>query len=129
MHTIINSIKSYSNNINIYVVNTIYRANQDAIGRQGAIEGYNPANGQYKYEEDVKVFNMMARTYEELNDESNVNIIPLALMHDSEYNYGEIEIPVNPRNLKTMIIPADSIHPVATGQYQIADVIFSYLCK
>ena len=128
MQTIVDSVREYSNTIKIFIVNTIYRSNQNGIGRQGAVEGYNPSNGVFKYKEDYKVMEMMKNLYEQFNGESNIYVVPLALQMDSEYNYGQQEMDVNPRNTYKTIYPVDSIHPRKTGQLQTADVFFSMLC-
>lgn len=128
MKTMINSIHAYDSNLPIFVVNTIYRSTQDAIGRQGAIEGYNPANGAFKRKEDQYVFDMMTKSTKELKDISNVYVVPLAVLHDSENNFNFVEIPVNPRVSRKITIPEDSIHPQREGCYQIADVFFSWIC-
>lgn len=124
----ISSIREYSASLPIYIVNTVYRANQDAIGQQGNVEGYNPANGAFKYRDDKRVLTFMQEAYEEFNNMTNVYCVPLAVLHDSEYNYGQKEENVNPRNTRKFIVPVDSIHPLSSGQYQMADVFYSWLC-
>lgn len=124
----INAIHAYNATLPIYIVDTVYRANQDAIGEQGAVEGYNPANGSFKYREDKYVMDFMKSAYDAFAEMSNVILVPLATLHDSEYNYGEKEEYVNPRSTKKFTLPEDSIHPRKAGQYQVADVFFSWIC-
>ncbi|UQZ76856.1 hypothetical protein C2I17_21195 [Niallia circulans] len=133
--TLISRIRADDPNIPIYIVNTIYRSNQDGIGNQTGIDGYSTYPGQYKYEEDKKVFNLMTGLYNKFKDSTNIYFIPLALTHDSEFNFGQQEVPVNPHSGVKTIIPKDSIHPQEDGEtlafpgyMQFADGIYSAIC-
>ena len=97
------------------------------------------STGKYKYEEDMKIFNLMVALNEKLSALSGVYTVPLALCHDSENNYGKQTISLNSRSQETVIIPADSVHPNKVGEdpetfgydivgyLQFADMIFSVL--
>lgn len=126
--TIINSIRSGNSDIPIFVINTLYRSGQNGIGNQTDSDGYAKKSGQYKYSEDMKVFNLMKYLNDSIKALSNVYIVPVALCHDSEHNYGAVETPVNPRSTITEPYPVESIHPQNSGYYQIADNVYSTLC-
>ncbi len=124
--TIVDYIRQDDADIHIYVVFIPYRANQNGIGSQTASDGFTALNsGVCKYEEDMKVFNLMVRLNTLLKDYQKLFFIPLSLCHDSENNYGSVAVPVNPRSSQTEIFPSESVHPQAEGYYQFADVIFS----
>lgn len=112
-------------NIPIFVVNTIYKGNQNGIGVQQSSDGYASNSGMWKYNEDRKVMNLMKTLDKLLDGYAGVHMINLALTHDSEYNFGAEETPVNPRAAQTEFMPKESVHPQEQGYYQMADVIFS----
>lgn len=113
-------------NIPIYLINTIYFGTQDGIGKQRASDGYS-ANfkGYWKYNQDLKVMDLMTRLDAEFKNDANVIMINLAVSHDSEYNFGAVETPVNPRASQTELMPTEGVHPQAQGYYQMADVLYS----
>lgn len=113
--------------IPILFVNPIYRGNQDGIGVQRGTDGYAYNIGEFKLQEDRKIFNLIVRTNELLKDYHNTFIVPLSLAHDSEYNFGAVETPVNPRAVQTELLPKEATHPQEQGYLQKADIIFSYL--
>jgi len=125
---LVDKIRMDDNNIPVYVINTLYKSNQNGIGGQTKTDGYSTYPGQYKYEEDMKVFNLMKYLNDILKGYVNVYTVPVALCHDSEYNYGKVEIPVNPRSSVTELYPVESVHPQKEGYYQIADIIYSVIC-
>lgn len=55
-------------------------------------------------------------------------MVNLALTHDSEYNFGAVETPVNPRATQKELMPIESVHPQTQGYYQMADVMYSAIC-
>jgi lysophospholipase L1-like esterase len=122
---IIDYIRQDDADIPIYVVNTLYRGNQDGIGMQGNNEGYTASIGAWKYNEDKKMFNLMVKLDELLSDYTSLYFVPVALTHDSENNFGTVETPVNPRATQTELLPEESIHPKAQGYNQMADIMFS----
>ena len=125
---IVDNIRKDNATIPIFVVNTIYRGNQNGIGVQVNNDGYASFAGAYKYEEDKKVFNLMARLQELLSGYTGVALVPVALAHDSEYNFGSVETPVNPRAKQVEYLPLESVHPQEQGFFQMADVIYSAIC-
>lgn len=125
---IVGRIREDDASIPIFVINTLYRSGQDGIGNQIDTEGYAKKAGQYKYEEDLKVFNLMEYVNEGLGAYINVYAVPVALCHDSEHNYGAKEAPVNPRSTIMEVYPIESVHPQNPGYYQIADIVYSTLC-
>jgi hypothetical protein len=125
---IIDYIRQDDASIPIYVVNTLFRASQDGIGKQGSIEGYTAIPGDYKYREDKEVMNLMTRLNDLLSAYSDLYFVSVASTFDSEYNYGAVSTPVNPRSTITELLPVEGTHPNpndATGYGQIADTMFS----
>ena len=123
---IVDYIRQDDANIPIYLINTIYFGTQDGIGKQRASDGYS-ANfkGYWKYNQDLKVMDLMTRLDAEFEDDANVIMINLAVSHDSEYNFGAVETPVNPRASQTELMPTEGVHPQAQGYFQMADVMYS----
>lgn len=126
---IIDYIRQDDPNIPIFVVNTLFRANQDGIGLQVNSDGFTASNkGKYKLEEDKKVINLAIRLYELLKDYDNLYFIPIATCHDSEFNFGSVETPVNPRASQTELLPVEATHPQKQGYLQFADIMYSTYC-
>lgn len=103
----------------IYLVFTLYRASQDGIGIQ------NGATGVWKLEEDRKVYNLMVGLFDTFKSYTKVFFTPVALAHDSEYNFGSTSTAVNPRAAQTESLPIEATHPQSQGYLQIADIQFS----
>lgn len=136
-----NDIKTLVDNIRldyptmpIFIVNAPYVANQNGIGaeqKSGASDGYaGSLKGQMKYQNDMQIFNLATKLKELLKDYTNLYFVPVAFCHDSEHNYGAIEVPVNPRSTQTEIIPYCAIHPYEStgGYWQFADIMYSTYC-
>lgn len=127
---IVDSIRQDDPNIPIYPINTLYRGDQDGIGNQVSSDGYAVNQGQWKLQEDRKIFNLMVRLDDLLSDYSNLHFIPVALTHDSEYNFkGKNPVPVNPRSTITEWEDFEATHPSQrdSGYLQFADTTFSTL--
>ena len=138
---LVRRVKSASPDTPVYVCNAIYRSNQDGIAHQLNSQGYSASIGKYKYAEDMKILNLMIALSEKLEAEAftDVYTVPLALCHDSEYNFGKQTIKLNSRSQIDVVIPADSIHPNKSGEdpktygydvigyLQFADVMFSVI--
>lgn len=86
-----------------------------------------PRRGFFKYEEDKKVMNLQIMLSDMLHGCNNLYFIPVAATHDSEYNFGAVETPVNPRAVQKEYLPVEGVHPQAQGYYQMADCIWSVL--
>lgn len=112
--------------IPVFVVHTLFRGNQDGIGVQTGSDGY-VANSTYKLEEDLKVFNLQEKILADLSAYSNLYLIPVSTCHDSEFNFGAVSTPVNPRASQVEYLPSEATHPQNQGYMQIADIIFSSL--
>jgi hypothetical protein len=121
---IVDGIRANDANIKIFVVFTLYRGDQNGIGRQNNSDGFTTTSG-YKLEEDRKVYNLMVKLNETLKDYTNLHFIPIALAHDSEYNFGAEEVPVNPRATQTEKMHVEATHPQLQGYLQMADIMFS----
>ena len=113
--------------VKVFVANTIYRSNQNGIGVQEGNDGYAAAVGVWKYNEDKKVMDLMKKLDALLDGYERVYMVNLALTHDSEYNFGAVETPVNPRAAQIEKLPIESVHPQTQGYYQMADVIYSVI--
>ena len=59
---------------------------------------------------------------------TGVTVIPLCLMHDTEYNFGSKTVKANPRAAQEVLVPEESVHPQGQGYYQMADVFYSTYC-
>lgn len=124
----VDAIRADDATLPIFVCNTIYRSNQNGIGVQTGNDGYAAAAGVWKYNEDKKIMDMMKKLDALLDSYEGVHMVNLALTHDSEYNFGAVETPVNPRAAQKEALPVESVHPQTQGYYQMADVMFSAIC-
>lgn len=113
-------------NIKIFVVHTLFRGNQNGIGVEEGTDGY-VVTESYKLNEDLKVFNLQERLLADLGSYPNLYMIPISTCHDSEFNFGQVATPVNPRATQIELMPSQATHPQLQGYNQIADIIFSSL--
>ena len=92
---IVDYIRQDDSNIPIFVVNTIY-------------------GGTGNYEDNIECFNLMTYLQAILAEEKNVNLIPLALTHDSSNNFSS----------------SDLTHPSLAGKgyTEFANTIYSAIC-
>lgn len=112
----------------VYLVHTLYPANQDGIGSWSNQEGYALYGDRYKYEEDQKVFDLMIYLEETLKDEEALYFVPAGICHDSANNFDTETEPVNPHAEETVEVPMDAVHPGRAGYRQIADCLYSVIC-
>lgn len=124
---IIKNIHATDPELPIYLVHTLYPANQDGIGSWNN-NGYALYGDRYKYEEDQKVFYLMTYLEVTLKDEENLYFVPAGMCHDSANNFDMEEVPVNPHSDEMMEVPTDAIHPGRAGYEQIADCLYSVIC-
>ena len=82
----------------------------------------------WQYDQDVKVQDLMKGLLNELGGVTGIYFIPLATCMDREYGFGQVATAVNPRSTVTVNMPAESVHPQASGYYQMADLMYSYYC-
>jgi hypothetical protein len=125
---IVDGIRATDANMPIYVVFTLYRGDQNGMGNQLSSDGYSAGSGVWKLEEDRKVYNLMVELNRVLGGYSNLYFIPVALTHDSEYNFmATTPVAVNPRSSITEYQHAEATHPSTgtAGYYQMADIMFS----
>lgn len=122
---IVDYIRQDDSTLPIFVVNTLYRGNQNGIGNETYPNGQAISKGQFKYEEDRKVFNLMVKLDELIGSYTNLYFVPIATCHDSEYNFGAVVTPVNPRAVQTEFMPIEGTHPQKQGYMQMADIMFS----
>jgi len=104
--------------IPIYLVFTLYSADQNGMG-------ISFDTLMLKALEDRKVFNLMRKLYTLLSEYTNLYFIPVSLTHDSEYNFGVVSTKVNPRATQYENLPSQSTHPQEQGYLQMADIMFS----
>lgn len=112
----------------VYLVHTLYPANQDGIGSWSSKDGYALYGDRYKYEEDQKVFDLMLYLEESLKEEENLYFVPAGMCHDSAYNFNTVPVPVNPHSEEMMEVPDNAVHPGRAGYRQIADCLYSVIC-
>lgn len=124
----IHYIREADADIPIYLVNTIYPANQDGIGAWQNSHSLAVLPGRYKFEEDTKIFNLMVYVSEKLQGYDKVYLIPAAITFDSECNFTTSTEADSPYAKKTIDVPDNGIHPGPFGYNQIADTIYSSLC-
>lgn len=122
---IINYIRQDDPAIPIYVVNSIYPADQNGIGSWQNNQGYPLLPGRYKVEEDKKMYNLMVYLADKLKDYDNLYLVPEALTHDSANNFKNTLQAVNPYSSITESVPTDGFHPGSEGYYQMADTLYS----
>lgn len=70
-------------------------------------------------------YDLMVKIYELFAAYTLLYIVPIGIMHDSEYNYQNGTEIVNPRSAITQPAVSDATHPQAAGYYQFADAIYS----
>lgn len=125
---IVKNIHENDPKLPIYLVHTLYPANQDGIGSWQNKDGYALYGDRYKYEEDQKVFELMVYLEETLKDEKNLYFVPAGICNDSANNFETEEVPVNPHSDLTVEVPTDAVHPGRAGYEQIADCLYSVIC-
>ena len=125
---IVRLIRQDDKNIPIYVVNSIYQADQNGIGSMKMNNGSLMFPGEYKQQRDLAVFKLMGYLADELGAEKNVYLVPAAISVDSANVFYTEEKAVNPYSEVTEKIATDAVHPMAAGYYQIADTIYSTMC-
>lgn len=111
----------------IYLVHTIYPANQDGIGSWNN-KGYALYGDRYKYEEDQKIFHLMTYLEETLEDEEYLYFVPAAVCVDSANNFDTTAEPVSPHSNIMEEVPTDAVHPGRAAYEQIADCLYSVIC-
>ncbi len=127
--TMIDSIRESDSSISILIVLTICWGDQNGIGKQGNTDGFATYIGMNEYEINRRTILNLQYLYETLKsfNYSNLYFVPLTECHDSEYNFGDVETPVNPRASQTESMPIEAVHPQQQGYEQMADVIYSVI--
>lgn len=125
---IVRNIHKEDPKLPVYLVHTLYPANQDGIGSWSSKDGYALYGDRYKYEEDQKVFDLMLYLEESLKEEENLYFVPVGMCHDSAYNFNTVPVPVNPHSEEMMEVPDNAVHPGRAGYRQIADCLYSVIC-
>ena len=125
---IVRNIHKEDPKLPVYLVHTLYPANQDGIGSWSSKDGYALYGDRYKYEEDQKVFDLMLYLEESLKEEENLYFVLAGMCHDSAYNFNTVPVPVNPHSEEMMEVPDNAVHPGRAGYRQIADCLYSVIC-
>lgn len=123
----VDSIRESDTVIPIYIVLTICWGNQNGIGIQTSSDGFASQKGRFKYQIDCKTIKGVQALYNALKGYTDLYFIPLTQCHDSEYNFGNVETPVNPRATQTEFMPTEAVHPQKQGYEQMADVMYSVM--
>ena len=127
IQAIVDYIRADDAIIPIFVVYTLYRGNQDGIGNEVPVDGYSYEPSAWSLRENRKVFNLMVKLNTLLKEYTNLHFVPIATCHDSEYNFGAVETPVNPRAAQMEYLPSQATHPQEQGYLQMADIMFSVM--
>lgn len=125
---IVRNIHETDPKLPVYLVHTLYPANQDGIGSWSNRDGFALYGDRYKLDEDRKVFQLMMYLEETLKDEKYLYFVPAGMCHDSAVNFDTNTVPVNPHAEQTMEVPTNAIHPGRAGYRQIADCLYSVIC-
>ncbi len=108
----IKNIRKYDEEIPIYLVNTIYWADQEKIGTMVRQDGTAFLPGEFKNRSDKRIMALMKAMDKRFADMDGVTLIPLALMHNSRENFED----------------GDALHPGEAGDQQFAEAMFSVYC-
>ena len=125
---IVRNIHKEDPKLPVYLVHTLYPANQDGIGSWSSKEGYALYGDRYKYEEDQKVFDLMLYLEAGLKEEEQLYFVPAGICQDSACNFETETVPINPHSEKMTEVPLDAVHPGRAGYRQIADCLYSVIC-
>lgn len=123
---LIDAIRSEYPNMPIFVCNTIYRSNQNGYYSSGG-QGFTSAS-RWAFDSDLKIMGLQNALESAIADKNytNVFVVPLSVCMDRDYDFGQVEVAVNPRLQDvTVNIPSESVHPQNAGYMQIADVMYS----
>ena len=108
----VDNIRHHDKDIPIYIVNTIYWGDQEKIGTMVRQDGTAFLQGEFKNRSDKRIMDLMQAIHKEFDGKRNVELIPLALMHNSAENFED----------------GDALHPGAAGYDQFAAVMYSVYC-
>ena len=108
----IKNIRKYDEEISIYLVNTIYWADQEKIGTMLRQDGTAFLQGEFKNRCDKRIMDLMRAMDKRFGNMDGVTLIPLALMHNSKENFQA----------------GDALHPTEEGDRQFAEVMYSVYC-
>ena len=108
----VKNIRKYDEEIPIYLVNTIYWADQEKIGTMVRQDGTAFLPGEFKNRSDKRIMTLMKAMDKRFADMDGVTLIPLALMHNSRGNFED----------------GDALHPGEAGDQQFAEAMFSVYC-
>lgn len=125
---IVELIRKDDKELPIYVINTVYAADQNGLGSWKNSDGQLMMPGVSKQERDQATFRLMVKLAEELEGDKRIYLIPAAISMDSATVYETEERQASPYSKQVELYAVDPLHPTKAGYYQIADVIYSTLC-
>lgn len=108
----VDNIRRHDEEIPIYLVNTIYWGDQEKIGTMVRQDGTAFLQGEFKNRSDKRIMDLMQAMAKEFEGMYHVELIPLALMHNSAENFED----------------GDALHPGMAGYDQFASVMYSVYC-
>ena len=129
MKTLVDIIREDDPEIPIFIVLPPIWGDQNGMGVQQSSDGFASNVGRYKYDQDIKFIEGAKALYETLKEYDRLYFVPITQCHDSEYNYGAVETPVNPRATQTELMPEQAVHPTKQGYEQMADIMYSVYCQ
>ena len=113
--------------IPIYVVNTHYRAPYILATTSDGFA--TNSSGEFKFQNDMKYYNLMTTLNKTLADKTNVYIMPICTTHDSAHNFPYTEENINPYNSTIKMKKyTDTIHPTAAGYNQMSVTMYGSIC-
>ena len=115
LQTIINSIKSFDNNIKV----GIGLICPPYLGEYGL-------NNSYDHLKRININETIINTFKDKESE-NVFIVPINVNLDCIYNFNMTTTTINSRNTETIKKCSDDTHPANSGYYQISDSYYCFL--
>lgn len=129
LKSIVDYIRQDDSTIPIHIALVHHWGNQNALGGQTSVDGFQALNGYLDLDIKTKVLKLNKLYIETFSGYTNLHFVPLYATMDRENNYGLVDTPVNPRQTLTEKMPTDSVHPQDAGYFQFADAIVGVLSK
>lgn len=124
LKTMVDNILADCPTMPVFVCNTIYRSKQDGYYSTGG-DAY-VSVGDFQRWNDVCIMDLQNRVKDTFENYTGVYVVPMSVCMDRDYDFGNVETPVNPRlTTVTTTIPNESVHPQNAGYMQMADALWS----
>ena len=130
LKTIVDTIHTEYPTMPVFICLTIFHSNQNGYHTSGG-QGYVGIMNSWQYMLDIATIdfmNALADGFDNDTYSSFVTLVPLVSTMDREYDFGQVEVTVNPRSTVKELIPTEYTHPQASGYLQMADEIYSAYC-